>query len=526
MHILFATSEATPYSKTGGLADVCSALPKALSRLGRKVSIVTPLYKCVREYFEKTGDRLTPIFGKTLNVSVGGGVKGAGIRHAKLQDSEVDVYFIEHDDYFYRDGIYNHQGVDFGDNCERFTFFSRAVFELIKTLDLDVDVLHANDWQTGLVPVFLDASYKSKSRFADAPPTFFGVRPTLGGETDYTQYGPNRFDKIKSVITIHNMRHQGRFWRGAMELTGLDWSYFSYDKMEFYGQLNLLKSGIVFSDAVTTVSPSYALEIQTEAFGEKLQGVLKRRAADLSGVLNGIDVDEWNPATDPFLAANYDVDTVFENKPKCKEALQREMGLPTDPNAPLFGIVSRFDEQKGLDLVAEIAGELIERENVQFAILGSGDRKLTDRFLELAARYPQNFAVRATFSVELSHQIEAGADVFLMPSRYEPCGLNQMYSLRYGTLPLVRDVGGLRDSVVNATNEAIADGTADGFIFYWGVADDMRKAIAWALHCYRERRDDWKKMVQTAMRRDLSWEQSAKKYDALYSKLVGADRAQ
>jgi starch synthase len=517
MHILFATSEAAPFSKTGGLADVCGALPKALSQLGHKATIVTPLYKCVREYFERSGERLTPLRDVALDVRVGNVVKGAGVRHAKLAGSEVDVYFIEHDDYFYRDGLYNYQGVDYGDNCERYSFFCRAVLELIAALELDVDVLHANDWQTGLLPVFLEASYKSRSRFSNEPSSYFGVRPRLADP----EVPANRFDKIKSVLTLHNMRHQGRFWRGAMELTGLDWSYFSYDKMEFYGQLNLLKSGIVFSDAITTVSPSYAQEIQTEAFGEKLQGVLQNRAADLTGILNGVDVDDWNPATDRFIAANYDVDTVLENKPKCKAAFQEMLGLPVEARTPLFGVVSRFDEQKGLDLIADLAGEFIEKENVQFAILGSGDRALTDRFMGLAARYPRNFAVRATFSVELSHQIEAGSDVFLMPSRYEPCGLNQMYSLRYGTLPLVRDVGGLRDSVVNASDENIDAGIADGFIFYWGTPEDMAKAMHWALHCYRRRPNDWAKMMKTAMSLDLSWKQSARKYAELYEKLIG-----
>lgn len=517
MHVMFVASEATPYSKTGGLADVCSALPKALSQLGCKVSIVTPLYKCAREYFTHTNERLESMYGVTLEAVVGRETKRAGVQKTKLAGSEVDVYFIEHDDYFNRDGIYNNQGVDYSDNCERYSFFSRAALELIRVLNLDVDVINANDWQTGLVPVYLDSLYKTRSQF-EHESIFGGAgRPHYDAST---REGENPFDRIKTVITIHNLRHQGRFWRGAMELTGLDWSLFTYDKMEFYGQLNMLKSGLVFSDAITTVSPKYAQEIQTEEYGERLQGVLQVRAKDLTGILNGIDVDEWNPATDRELAAQYTSETFKVGKAKCKAALQREMGLPESPNAPLFGVVSRFDPQKGLDLVVEVAPELVEKEGAQLVVLGSGEHELAERFATLAQRYPRNVAVRNYFSSALSHRIEAGIDVFLMPSRYEPCGLNQMYSLRYGALPLVHNVGGLYDSVVNASDENIQNGTANGFVFYWSEAEDMMKAIRWALHCYRDRQDDWAKMVRCAMTQDLSWKQSASKYLALYEDLV------
>ncbi|MCF0234018.1 MAG: glycogen synthase [Thermoguttaceae bacterium] len=517
MHILFAASEATPYSKTGGLADVCSALPKALAKLGRKVSIVTPLYKCVRDYFEKSAERLIPLRGVELNVRIGDQFKKASVRHAKMTDADVDVYFIEHDAYFYRDGLYNFQGVDYGDNCERYSFFSNAVLELIRTLNLDVDVVHANDWQTALVPALLDTKYKSRSRFSDERPMFFQARPRLQGAS-FANGGEieNPFDKIKSVVTIHNMRHQGRFWQGAVPLTGMDWSYFTFDKMEFYGQLNLLKTGLVFSDAITTVSPSYAEEIKTEYFGEKLQGVLCQREADLCGILNGVDLDEWNPATDEFIPANYDVNTVFEQKPICKAALQKEFGLTQDPNVPLFGVVSRFDPQKGLDLVAEAAAELIEREGAQIAILGSGEQKLTDRFTELARRYPNNFGLCAKFSVELAHLVEAGADIFLMPSRYEPCGLNQMYSLRYGTLPVVRETGGLQDSVV-AYNKYTGEGT--GFRFTNMNADEMANCVLDACEVFWTDKDAWIKLQRQAMETDFSWSRAAGAYMDMYHSL-------
>ena len=305
-----------------------------------------------------------------------------------------------------------------------------------------------------------------------------------------------------------------------MDSLGLDWSLFSYDKMEFYGQVNYLKSGVVFADAITTVSPQYAQEIQTKFFGERLQGVLRERANDLVGILNGIDTEEWNPAKDEYIPANYDVEHIYPGKSECKARLQEELGLPVEPKTPLLGVVSRFDPQKGLDLVAEVAGNFIEQYGVQFVILGSGERELGDRFRGLAYRYPRNFVLRDTFSVALSHRIEAGADVFLMPSRYEPCGLNQMYSLRYGTLPVVHNVGGLHDTVVNGSEENIRAGIANGFLLYCFSVDDMTKALNWTLECYRHRPDDWQKMMRTAMSCDHSWQKSALEYDALYNKLL------
>ena len=516
MHIMFVASEVAPYSKTGGLADVCGALPKELAKLGCKTSIVTPLYKCARDYFQHSTDRLNTTF-ETLSIPIGSEVKRAGVQTAKIKTSgeDVDVYFIEHEDYFGRDGIYNYQGVDYSDNCERFAFFSRAAFELIRSLRLEVDVLHANDWQTGLVPVYLDALYRSTSRVGASGFLEPAPRPRVNfGDSS------NLFDRIQSVITIHNLRHQGRFWRDAMELTGLDWSLFTYDKMEFYGQLNLLKAGVVFSDAITTVSPQYAKEIQTEAYGERLQGVLQSRANDLYGILNGIDVDEWDPEKDSYLPANFNSKNFKVGKAKCKESLQREANLPVDPDVPLLGFVSRLDPQKGLDLVADLVPTLVEEQNIQLVALGSGDRTLAERFNLLKRRYPRNVAVFNGFSVELSHRIEAGIDIFLMPSRFEPCGLNQMYSLRYGSLPIVRDVGGLHDTVVNASDENIANGTANGFLFYWSEAEDLKKAVDWALHCYRDRKKDWYNMMRAAMSSDLSWTNSARQYKALYEKLV------
>ena len=521
VNIVFVSSEVTPFAKTGGLADVCGVLPSALARLGHNVSVIMPAYRQI-------ADAHTPIesTGLPLCVPVGDKEVWGAILKSRLPNSDVPIYFMQHDHYFHRDGLYNSGGIDYQDNCERFVFFCRAVFSAIEQLGLAPDILHANDWQTGLIPAYLNTIYR-KERKLHEQTNFFGGDLLHGSRenADLSSETASVWEKVRTVFTIHNMRYQGRFWHWDMRLTGIDWRYFTYDKMEFYGQLNLLKTGIIFADAITTVSPEYAKEIQTEGFGEKLQGVLRYRNSALSGILNGIDTAEWNPATDPAIAANFDETTVFENKPKCKSALQREFGLDENPNAPLFGIVSRFDPQKGLDLAADVIPRWVERAGAQFAILGTGERELEDRFLALAGRYPKNVSAHIRFEPALSHRIEAGCDLFLMPSRYEPCGLNQMYSQRYGTLPIVRKTGGLADTVVAASDETLAAGTATGFSFVWANTDDLDKVIDWAVHCWFDRKEDWRKMVLAALRTDHSWNRSALAYEALYKRTLGLTTA-
>ncbi len=518
MNIVFVSSEAVPFAKTGGLADVCSALPVALSKLGHQVSVFIPAYRQI--YDSKIPIETT---GIGYCVPVGSREVWGEILRSNLPDSNVPVYFIRHDRYYFRDGLYNSNGVDYQDNCERFVFFCRSVFRAIELLGIDVDILHANDWQTGLVPAYLTTLYQKERQTGKSQTDMFEteLRNLENASEDKKTVGaPDKdWEKVRSVFTIHNMRYQGRFWHQDMDLTGIDWKYFTYDKMEFYGQLNLLKTGIIFSDAVTTVSPEYAKEIQTEAFGERLQGVLRYRNEALSGILNGIDTQEWDPATDRYIAANYDTESVFEKKPICKAALQKYCGFPQNPETPLLGVVSRFDWQKGLDLVADVIPHFVDRTGAQFVILGTGERELENRFRDLAAHYPNNVSALIQFSAALSHQVEAGLDLFLMPSRYEPCGLNQMYSQRYGTLPVVRKTGGLADTVVGATDETIQNGTATGFQAFWGTSEDLRKAIEWAILCYRERRDDWRKMVLTAMSLDHSWSKSARAYEELYKRV-------
>ena len=515
MNIVFVSSEVTPFAKTGGLADVCGVLPAALARLGHNVSVFMPAYRQISSAqlpIESTGI--------SLRVEVGPKEVWGALLKSHLPNSEVPVYFIQHDHYYQRDGLYNSGGVDYQDNCERFIFFCRAVFSAVEQLGIRPDILHANDWQTGLVPAYLNTIYQKERKLREQT-EFFGsdiYRAPAG--TSFPGAGDSVWDKVRTVFTIHNMRYQGRFWHWDMQLTGIDWKYFTYDKMEFYGQLNLLKTGIIFADAVTTVSPEYAKEIQTEEFGEKLQGVLRYRSDALSGILNGIDMDEWNPAADSAIAANFDAETVFENKPKCKAAIQREFGLNENPDVPLFGIVSRFDPQKGLDLAADVIPHMVERVGAQFAVLGTGEHDLENRFRELSERYPKNVSTHIRFEPALSHRIEAGCDLFLMPSRYEPCGLNQMYSQRYGTLPVVRRTGGLADTVVPASDETIAAGTATGFAFTWPNADDLNKVLEWVIHCWFDRKDDWRRMVLAAMKVDHSWNRSALAYEARYKKLL------
>lgn len=487
MDILFATSEVIPFAKTGGLADVSSALPIALSQLGHKPFVIMPGYKqalhCGQSIHPLGIDFSIPVWNKTVYGS---------LLESRLPNSDVPVYLVLQDQYYDREGIYNQNGEDYTDNCERFVFFSRAVLEAIRLLGLNVDILHTNDWQTGLVPAFLKAIYHQFPRY----------------------------EKIKSVHTIHNLAYQGVFWHWDMCLTGLDWKYFTYDKMEFFGKLNLLKTGMMFADGITTVSPRYAEEIMTPEFGCNLEGVIRHRRDDLRGILNGVDTEHWNPATDKNLASTYTVDDVLEKKPLCKAAIQKEMQLPERPDSPLIGIVGRLASQKGIDLVVDVIPFWVEEHDVQWLLLGTGDPQLEYKLEELAGKYPQNVAVRLGFSDSLAHRIEAGADMFLMPSRYEPCGLNQMYSMIYGTIPIVRETGGLADTIVGMNQDTLSDGTANGFSFKDADHHGLNWAIDCAVSCYRNYRVAWEQLMHTGMTQDWSWKQSATHYLEFYEQIM------
>lgn len=486
MKILFATSEAVPFAKTGGLADVAGALPIALERLGMEPVVVMPAYRQALD----CGQRIERT-NLGFSVAIGSKTVRGALLRSTLPGSQVPVYLIDEPDYFDRPALYGLNGSDFIDNCERFTFFCRAVVETIALLDLHVDVLHCHDWPTGLLPAYLKAEYR----------------------------GVPGYERISTLFTIHNLAYQGTFWHWDMLLTGLDWKYFNWHQMEFFGKLNLLKTGLVFADALSTVSPRYAEEIQTSTQGCGLEGVLQQRRDVLTGIVNGVDYSIWNPGTDRFLAQTYDPGGVAAGKAACKAALQAELGLPQAPRTPLVGLVGRLAEQKGIDLVADVVQDWVRTSDVQWAFLGTGEPKYEQLFAQLAERYPQRVAARVAFADDLAHRIEAGADMFLMPSRFEPCGLNQLYSLKYGTVPIVRATGGLADTVTDATRETLAAGTATGFSFREYSPLALAETLSRACEAYAQPAV-WAQLVDNGMKQDWSWDRSAREYVKLYRSLL------
>jgi starch synthase len=490
MHVVFASSEAVPFAKTGGLADVCGALPLELTRLGVQTTLFLPHYQVVAR-----GKYAIEPTGITLQIPMGNKLVHARILLTHLsvpsptgsEPLEVPVYLIDQPEYFDRPGLYQFQGQDYIDNAERFIFFSRAVMEAIRMLSLRVDVINCNDWQTGLIPALLQIEYQAVPGFESAV----------------------------SLMTVHNLAYQGNFWHWDMLLTGLDWKYFNWTQMEFHGHLNLLKTGLIFADAISTVSPTYAQEIQTAEQGCGLEGVLQNRREVLHGILNGIDSAIWNPATDKYLVQNYTRATVATGKAKNKAALQQQLGLPQQPNIPLVATVGRLAEQKGLDLIVPVLQQMLPTRDVQWVLLGTGDPKIQDQLTQLAQQYPQKIAVKLEFSEELAHRIEAAADLFLMPSRFEPCGLSQLYSLAYGTVPLVRSTGGLVDTVTDVSAATLANQTATGYQFreyhQLALADTIERALAdYAQPAI------WKQIVDNGLAQDWTWSRSAREYIELY----------
>jgi starch synthase len=515
LRLLIAASEVVGFAKTGGLADVAGSLPRALSRRGHQCAIILPLYSCVR-----TGKVPLSPTPHSFTIPIGDQKIPGQLWQARLPDSSVPVYLVEQPNYFERDdpsqgrGLYqytlpNGQKRDYPDNSERFIFFCRAVLESIRLLDHWPDLLHNNDWQTGLIPVYLREEYSRH------------LPPDLR----------SRYQSIRTVFTIHNLAYQGLFWHWDMALTGLDWRLFNYQQLEFYGRINFLKAGIVFSDLLTTVSPSYAKEIQTPYYGCGLEGVLSERRDRLFGIVNGVDYSQWDPAIDRHLAANYDVDTVAQHKPLCKADLQRRFGLPQESRTPLLGVVSRLVDQKGIHLVVKAAEALFAPGQahgsqpaslgIQLVVLGEGDPVYHRMLMDLKAKYPDRVGIALRFDDPLAHQIEAGADIFLMPSQFEPSGLNQLYSLKYGTVPVVRATGGLADTIVDYTPEKLASGQATGFTFLAYTPATLLAVLQRALELYRDHPDLWLRLMQNGMRQDWSWDRSAAEYERLYLKLVG-----
>ncbi len=482
MKILMLASEAVPLAKTGGLADVVGALSFELARLGQEVRLVVPRYTG----FEVAAAGLRE--AHTIPVPTREGHLDVGIEIGALGDGTVSLVCVRYDPFFARPGLYGEAGGGYSDNLERFAFFCRAALEACAQSDWTPDVLHAHDWQAALAVVYLKTLYQADPRWA----------------------------ATRSFFTIHNMGYQGLFPVSEYPATGLPWSEYTPERLEFYGQVNLLKGGLVYADLLSTVSPTYAREIQTGEFGNGLEGVLQVRKDRLFGVTNGIDYDAWNPATDPHVPARYSADDL-SGKKACKAALKREMKLPPR-DVPLVGLVSRLAFQKGIDLIVDMLPKLLALD-VQMVVLGSGEPSYHALLTGLSERYPDKLAVRLAFDDGLAHRIEAGADLFLMPSRYEPCGLNQLYSLRYGTVPIVRRTGGLADTVVPYLPVPNAGATATGFAFETPHPEVLLSTILLALRVYRDK-EEWHALMRRGMRQDFSWEHSARQYVDLYLRVL------
>jgi starch synthase len=476
MHIAFAASECVPFSKTGGLADVVGALPRALASLGHHVTVYLPKYRQTKLIGSQTLIRsLTIPFDdqfRFCSVVTDGNHSG------------VTFCFIDYPQFFDRDALYGTSTGDYPDNSERFALFSRGVLEASKILGVP-DVFHCHDWQSALIPVLLNTQY------AEDP----------------------AFREVATVFTIHNMGYQGLFPPDTLPLLTLPWDLFTMSKMEFFGQVNFLKGALVFSDFITTVSKKYSQEIQTSEFGFGLEGVLRARSATVTGILNGVDYDEWSPEKDKFAAFRYSPQDLTA-KAKCKQDLLAAFGVTgADLKLPVIGIVSRFAAQKGFDLIAQIMDRLAREEMIVVA-LGSGDKVYEEMFLRLNKQFPQKIAVKVAYDNTLAHKIEAGSDMFLMPSRYEPCGLNQIYSLKYGTVPIVRATGGL-DDTIEPWDARTGKGTGFKFTEYTGEA--LLATIKDALKAYRDQ-TTWQTLMRNGMGKDFSWNASAKEYVRTYER--------
>ncbi len=483
MKVAIVTPEAAPFAKTGGLADVAGALPKALFRLGHEPVLIMPLYRLVRETAPP-------------NIEVARFTVPVGRRHAdvvlwqgQIPGSGAPAYFIEQDDYFDRPGIYGNGYFGYPDNCERFTLLSRAAIEAVRALGFSADLFHIHDWQTALVAPYLKLFYRND--------------PLLRSTA--------------SLLTIHNMSHQGIFWHWDMEVLGLGWDHFNIREFEFWNKVNLLKGGIVYADAVNTVSPTYSREIQTRSHGHGLEDVLRQRGDTVYGVVNGIDEAIWNPAADPHIKRPYGPEDL-SGKESCKRALQRQVGL-RQRRTPLIGIVSRLAEQKGIDLLIDALPGLFERTDLQCVVLGDGEENLRDDLELLEEKFPERIKAFGGYDETLAHRIIAGADMIVVPSRFEPCGLTQLYALKYGSVPVVRNTGGLSDTVVDCRPETLEAGTATGFCFKQPTPKALAACVERAIALYRDR-TAWEQLIRIGMQQDWSWERSASKYQVLYEEAI------
>ncbi len=477
--ILFVASECVPFIKTGGLADVIGSLPRSFDRNQYDVRVVLPKYLCISETWRNQMEYLTHFY-----MFYNGRNRYVGI--LALEYEGVPIYFIDNEEYFggsepYGDHLYN---------LEKFGFFSKAALAILPSIGFQPDLIHCHDWHTGLVPVYLRTQFAADEYYAG----------------------------MKSIMTIHNLRFQGNYNIPKIEeITGLPDYLFTPDKLEAYGDANYLKGGIVYADRVTTVSESYKEEIQTPFYGEKLDGLLWARRDSLSGIVNGLDYEEWNPATDMKIVQRYTISNFRQKKKKNKEALQEELGLTVDRGIMMLGIVSRLTDQKGFDLIQRVMEEIVA-EGIQVVVLGTGEWKYEELFKSYAARFPKQVSANIFYSNDLSHRIYASCDAFLMPSLFEPCGLSQLMSLGYGTVPIVRETGGLKDTV-EPYNEYTNQGT--GFSFANYNAHEMLDTIRYAKSVYTDNRRRWNQIIERGMAKDFSWKASARKYAELYDELIG-----
>ncbi|MCL6638164.1 MAG: glycogen synthase GlgA [Firmicutes bacterium] len=482
LKILLVSSEVVPFAKTGGLADVAGSLPKALAvvgndSMGNDVRVVMPRYRQIEGAAYKT-DFPVP-FKNRFETAI---IRESSIEaHYQGERKTVPVYMVDNYHYFYRERMYM-----FDDEADRYAFFCRAVLEMLPRLDWQPDIIHCNDWQSGPIPLFLK-----------------------------THYAGNPFyNRIATVFTIHNLQYQGNFPKESLAALGLGDEFYHPDRLEFYGTVSFMKAGILYADVINTVSRTYAEEIKRPELGERMDGLLRKRAGDLYGIINGINYHEFNPRTDPRIHRNYDQYSVV-NKRENKYALQKEMGLPAK-EVPLIGLISRLVDQKGLDLIAGIIDEMMGQD-IQFVVLGSGDRYYEQLFENIRARYPEKMGLYIGFNAILAQRIYAGSDMFLMPSRFEPCGLGQLISLRYGTIPIVRFTGGLADTV-HDYNPMTGSGNGFGFSEYSGRA--LLNAVQRALQLYREQPEQWQRLVKNAMELDFSWARSGVEYLQLYQEAM------
>ena len=473
LKVLFVAAEAVPFIKTGGLADVAGSLPKALTAQGVDIRVVMPKYENIPAEYQQ---KMKHIGETTVNLSWRSQYCGV----SKLTQDSVPFYFIDNEYYFKRSGLYGYD-----DDAERFAFFSKAVFEILPLIDFAPDIIHCNDWHAGMVSVFLKDQYHFK------------------------------YPKLRTVYTIHNLRYQGVFGKDIIDdILGLDWKHFHEGGVEFDGDVNYMKSGIVYSDFITTVSQSYAEEIKCPFYGEQLDALLREKSHCLAGIINGIDYDVYDPRKDEKIYYKYSTENIYD-KVENKVKLQEKLGLPQNRSIPMIGLVARLVAPKGLDLIAHVIEELISGENVQIVILGTGESQYEELFRNMAWKYPRKVSANIMFDNELAQQIYAAADMFLMPSQYEPCGIGQLIALKYGTIPIVRETGGLKDSV-RAYNKY--DGTGNGFSFANYNAHELLFAIKKALGAYDDKAV-WQGIIKNAMKSDFSWQRSAKQYLKLYENL-------